>query len=212
MVRFPREWNYTIYYQNVCGGTDDIENIECLNRTEHAKRHLELYNRYNDPKDYMAHCMLSGEYKHSVRKKMASIGGSIGGKIVAENNLGICTKNKAKKSKWGKIGGQASIASDNASFKQKNGIHDPILRAKYGREWSSIGGKKSPIFKDSKRQSEFGKSGGQKNKGFVWLTNGIKSIKYTRSMQENVPVDEFLLANPSYKRGRNLNKENNFEN
>lgn len=57
-------------------------------------------------------------------------------------------------------------------------------------------------FYDSSLQSELGKRGGPKNKGFVWLTDGKISIKYTKSMQEKQSVDEFLRENPSFRAGR----------
>lgn len=57
-------------------------------------------------------------------------------------------------------------------------------------------------FYDSKLQSELGKRGGPKNKGFVWITDGKINIKYTRPMQEKQSVEEFLEENKTFEIGR----------
>lgn len=57
-------------------------------------------------------------------------------------------------------------------------------------------------FYDSTIQSELGKRGGTKNKGFVWITNGKINIKYTKKMQENICVETFLEENPNFYIGR----------
>jgi hypothetical protein len=46
-------------------------------------------------------------------------------------------------------------------------------------------------FCDKRIQSELGTRGGSKNKGFIWFTNGIKSIKYTRKMQQENSLIDF---------------------
>ena len=51
-------------------------------------------------------------------------------------------------------------------------------------------------------QRENGKKGGVKNKGFVWLTNGTTTIKYSCKLQEDKSVEQFLKENTTYKRGR----------
>lgn len=55
---------------------------------------------------------------------------------------------------------------------------------------------------DSEVQSLRGKIGGPKNKGFVWLTDGEKNIKYTRKMQMFMPLEMYLQQNSVYRKGR----------
>lgn len=62
------------------------------------------------------------------------------------------------------------------------------------------------VFLDPKRQSEFGKRGGKKNIGFVWVNDGTKSFKYTKKQQMVLSIDEFLQENPHFKLGRILHK------
>lgn len=59
-------------------------------------------------------------------------------------------------------------------------------------------------FYDSNLQSELGKRGGPKNKGFIWINDGNVSIKYTKIMQNNKSIEEFILENPQFKIGRLL--------
>jgi len=54
----------------------------------------------------------------------------------------------------------------------------------------------------SSYQSEMGKRGGPKNKGFIWYNDGNKSYKYTIRQQAELSIDEFMAQNPIYKLGR----------
>lgn len=57
-------------------------------------------------------------------------------------------------------------------------------------------------FHDPEVQRELGKRGGPKNKGFVWITDGITSIKYSPKRQKEESVEDFLSSNPSFRIGR----------
>lgn len=57
-------------------------------------------------------------------------------------------------------------------------------------------------FHDSEIQRELGKRGGPKNKGFVWLTDGVINIKYSPKQQIDKSVEVFLEENPTFHRGR----------
>lgn len=57
-------------------------------------------------------------------------------------------------------------------------------------------------FHDSEIQRELGKRGGPKNKGFIWLTDGVVNIKYSPNRQKEESVEEFLLINSSFRIGR----------
>ena len=63
--------------------------------------------------------------------------------------------------------------------------------------------KRNPFTHASKSvQSKRGSIGGPKNKGFIWITTGNKTIKYTTTMQEKMSVDDFIKHNPTYRKGR----------
>lgn len=65
-------------------------------------------------------------------------------------------------------------------------------------------------FFSKKTQSELGKRGGPKNKGFIWYNDGVNSFKYTTEMQKELSFEEFLISNPNFKQGRpdSFNKGN----
>lgn len=98
----------------------------------------------------------------------------------------------------GKIGGRIQK-------EKKLGIHAQTREERL--KYSSLGGKASPAFKSSKIQSELGKRGGPKNKGFVWLTDGKNSIKYSKKLQNEKTVEEFIKENPSFRIGRTETKK-----
>lgn len=50
-------------------------------------------------------------------------------------------------------------------------------------------------------KENLGKRGGPKNKGFVWLTDGVINIKYSPKMQKVESVQDFLVSNPSFRVG-----------
>jgi|APFre7841882793_1041355.scaffolds.fasta_scaffold00023_13 hypothetical protein len=95
-----------------------------------------------------------------------------------------------------KLGGKAGGKSQ---YENKIGIHSqtPEERLKL----ASLGGKRG-AFTQSKWQSEFGKRGGVKNKGFVWLTNDIDNIKYTKQQQQIKSIEHFIEENKNYRIGR----------
>ena len=57
-------------------------------------------------------------------------------------------------------------------------------------------------FFNSKTQSELGKRGGPKNKGFRWYNDGVKSYKYTKRNQDIISFEEFISAKPIFSKGR----------
>jgi hypothetical protein len=89
----------------------------------------------------------------------------------------------------------AAIAGQIGGRKQRDlglGIH-------VGREqrdvWSSMGGKASVEtngLNDSARQSERGKKGGPKNKGFRWCHNDTEKVKYTAAQQAVESFEDFI--------------------
>lgn len=101
---------------------------------------------------------------------------------------------------------KSSLGGKKGGTKQKElkiGIHSQTKEERM--KCASQGGKKG-AFTQSKWQSEFGKRGGPKNIGFVWLTDGEKNIKYSPKKQKEKSVNKFLTENPTYRRGRTENK------
>lgn len=191
--KIPKEYEIHHILPVFDGGEDIIENLEILLPEDHAKKHLERYEEYGDFRDLCAYYMIG--YNFSIAHRIScSEGGKIGGKITYENNLGIFRDYEERK-KWCSLGGKA--AQKTLKEKEISAFYDPKLR----KEISSKGGKKGS-FTQSKWQSEFGKRGGIKNKGFKWYTDGTKSYKYTSKMQEEKSFDQFLEENKQYKKGR----------
>jgi hypothetical protein len=52
-----------------------------------------------------------------------------------------------------------------------------------------------------RRQSDRGKKGGVKNKGFKWYNDGVNVYKYIPERIKELPFDEFLKQNSQFKRG-----------
>jgi len=185
------------------GGTDDVYNLESLDRKTHSIRHLRLYEKHGDIKDLTAHYMLSGEYPPTVRRKISSIAGKIGGAKTAKEGLGIHGGSNNERSKWGKMGGLSG--GWKIQQKNKNGIYDPKNQKKY----ASLGGHAAPQFRDSSFQSSMGKRGGAKNKGFFWITDGTVTKKYTKSMQLKCSIEKYLKENKAFRRGRTYKRKIN---
>jgi len=99
-------------------------------------------------------------------------------------------------SEGGKIGGRMQ-------YENKLGIHGMSEEAKEkGRKASIESCKRNQTgFFDPKLQSELGKRGGPKNKGFIWLTDGKIGIKYTKKMQKEKSVEDYLKEHPELNFG-----------
>lgn len=181
------------------GGTDDIENLIAVTKEEHAQLHLNRYEEFGDFRDLCAYHMIGYNFSEA-HYISSSNGGKIGGKKAYEQRIGIF-RNEDERKIWasmgGKIGGKVQAEQGLGFHKYKT---DPELH----RQWSSKGGKASGQFQNKAFQSEMGKRGGIKNKGFVWINDGIKAIKYTKKQQQIKTVKDFLIENPQYRLGRLL--------
>ncbi len=108
--------------------------------------------------------------------------------------------NKSRKiyaSIGGRLGGKIQVQKGLGIHKQTREERLEILKeARLKQKELGI------LFYDSNFQSEQGKKGGIKNKGFRWYNNTIKTFKYTSREQEILSFDEFLIINPQYKKGR----------
>jgi hypothetical protein len=116
-----------------------------------------------------------------------------------EHSIDIAELIQEKCSIGGKKGGtkQAELGLGFHTYKTNPELH---------KSWASKGGLTSGQFQKKDFQSEMGKRGGPRNKGFVWINDGEKDIKYTTTQQNDVPVDVLLKNNPQYKRGRILSE------
>lgn len=181
------------------GGTHDISNLTVLHQEDHALAHLELYEKFGDPRDLCAYHMISGRSReaHLTACAMGGRASQIAKKERGEANgfqLFDEEKRKAIAARAGQIGGT----------KQKElglGIHtDEETR----REWARLGALaviEQNGFTDPKRQSERGKRGGVKNKGFRWYHDGAAQFKYTAAQQLTELFDDFI-ARTGFKKGR----------
>lgn len=132
--------------------------------------------------------------------RISSKGGKIGGAIVKARKIGIFRSEDDRKA-WASLGGKAGA---KVQIENKIGIHghtpeQRIAVAKIGNAKAKELGKG---FFSPKTQSELGKRGGPKNKGFKWYNDGHKSFKYTKKQQEKQSFETFLNDNPIYRRGR----------
>jgi len=161
------------------------------------------------------------------KKKMEKIH-TFYGKLQALLKIGFhgCSEEKRKEfcSLGGKKAAQINKEEGTAIFssevrerqhktlreKQISAYYDPLLR----KSISSKGGKNG-MFSESycqrngiseaerkRLQSERGKLGGPKNKGFRWYNDGVKDYKYMPEQQKELSFEEFLKNNKQYKNGR----------
>jgi hypothetical protein len=177
------------------GGTNEIDNLIVLTKEEHKLAHMKRYEETGNFKDLCSYHMIGYNFSEA-HKVSSSVGGKIGGAKVKQLGIGICSTNETLRKQWASLGGKAG---GKVQYENKIGIHSQTTEERL--KLASIGGKRG-AFTQSKWQSEFGKRGGVKNKGFVWLTDGQKSIKYTKKQQEEQSVDQFLINNKEFKRGR----------
>lgn len=139
------------------------------------------------------------------------------GQYVVENKLGIhamtfeersvCSKENQRNrnpeerrrmcAMGGKIGSRVGMERKSGIF----GLTDE-QRSANGKKGNATQKEKGVAFYNSETQSELGRRGGPKNKGFVWLTDGVIDLKYTTKMQQEMPVDNFLRANDGFRLGR----------
>ncbi len=177
------------------GGTDSVDNLVALTKEEHKRAHLELYEKTGSVRDLCAYHMIGNNFTDA-HKIACSHGGKIGGNKVKTSKIGICSQDLEKRRQWASLGGKAG---GKVQHEKKIGIHKQTKEERLAL--ASIGGKRG-AFTQTAWQSEFGKRGGPKNKGFVWLTNGVDNIKYSKRQQETKSVCVFLKENPSYRMGR----------
>ena len=142
------------------------------------------------------------------RLEICSKGGTAAAIVNKKNNTGIFNEDVRRRQ------------HETLKEKQISAFYDPILK----KDISSKGGKVGYFSKNYyeknglteedriKAQSDRGKIGGVKNKGFIWYNDGFKSFKYTKTNQDELSFGEFLIKNPKFKKGRIINKNKKYEN
>lgn len=103
-----------------------------------------------------------------------------------------------------KMCSEGGIIGGRVSADRKSGVHgmssdDRISNAKHANAILKSLGKGRF---DLAVQSESGKRGGIKNKGFKWYNDGVNCFKYTSSQQTDLPFDEFIDRNEGFAPGR----------
>lgn len=182
------------------GGTNDPSNLIALTKNQHKQEHLERYNQTKDYRDLCAYHMIGYNFTEAHRIS-SSEGGKIGGKRCKELGTGICTADKSKRAEWASLGGKKG---GKIQHENKLGIHAQTKEERLA--CASMGGKRG-AFTKPEIQSALGKRGGKNNKGFVWLTDGTKNVKYSKKQQDEKSVDEFIVENPTFRIGRSEEKK-----
>lgn len=188
------------------GGTDDIDNLSALAHDEHAEAHMELYQKYGDVGDLCAYYLIKG-MKEQANLAAASAGGKAA--AAAFKKRGQLQGFQAFDSDFQKE--VASMGGKVGGAKQRDlglGIHAQTPEER--KLLSSVGGAKGCLkngWKESVVQSENGKRGGPKNKGFRWVNDGIKSYKLTAREQETESLEKHLK-----RTGRSVGRVGKFTN
>jgi hypothetical protein len=158
---------------------------------EHADAHMALYEEHGDPRDLCAKYMILG-FDEEANKIFASMGG----KAAHANRIKNGTEHHIKLLSPEEHSRMASMGGKIGGAKCKEfglGIHAQTPEEHLAI--ASMGGKANSEKNDwgsSAKQSDRGKRGGVKNKGFKWYTDGISSFKYTVAQQQEQPFEEFI--------------------
>jgi len=165
-------------------------------------KEAEYLSKIKSRKDYMNMCYSSG----IIDPNIASKGGKVGGAISYRLSKGIHTKDKSMRAKWAGMGGEVSgkVQAELGLGCHKFYKEDPEGYSKWCRERELS--KENHKFRDSAFQSEMGKRGGVKNKGFSWYNDGQSEYKYTTDMRQREPFESFIIENPDYTEGRIISK------
>lgn len=168
-------------------GTDDKSNLEIVSVKQHFDRHYQGWIDTGDIRHLWSCKLLQGildcKLTDEELRLIASVGGKIGGRVQYEKGLGIHAYTPDERKEIASLGGK------NGNFQISC-----IMRRGYNESDAKV------VL--SNEQSRRGKIGGVKNKGFVWINDGNVQIKYTLSMQQECSVDDFLIDNPTFKKGR----------
>jgi hypothetical protein len=136
-------------------------------------------------------------FTDEIRYKVCSDGGKMAAIVNKLNKKGLFNKenitNIHKKLKEKQLSAyyDPSLRFDICSKGGKNGFFSDNYRVKNNLTEDEMRG----------RQSDRGKKGGVKNKGFKWYNDGVNVYKYMPEQIKELPFDEFLKQNNQFKRG-----------
>jgi hypothetical protein len=179
------------------GGTDEWDNLVALTPEEHMAAHYARWKETGDFRDLCAYYMIGFNFSEAHRIS-SSEGGKKGGLVVRRRAVGICVDDPQRRRVWASMGGRVG---GKVQKERCIGIHG--ASSEQNRIWASMGGKVGS-FTQSEWQREFGRRGGPKNKGFVWVNDGVRAYKYTPKMQVEKSLDAYLKDNPVVKKGRKI--------
>lgn len=106
-------------------------------------------------------------------------------------------KRKKMCSDGGKIGSRVAMNNKTGIF----GLTYKQRKINSELGINSLRKSKKGLF-DNNIQSEMGKRGGPKNKGFKHYNDGVNGFKYTKREQDILPFEDFLKMNPQFNPGR----------
>lgn len=150
------------------GGTDDPSNLIELSREEHAMAHLKLYEEYGKKEDLGAYYLLIGQTDEASRIS-CSLGGTVQGKINAENGHMRKIQKLADCSAAGKKGGRATMISGRGAF------GDPIQRLESCRKGGSVQGKINSQSGHLQKIAQMTIEENKRNLGMIWVTDGTQN-------------------------------------
>lgn len=161
------------------GGTDDPSNLVELSRKDHAMAHLKLYEQYGKKEDLGAYYLLTGQTDEAA-KISSSLGGTVQGKINAENGHMRKIQKLADWSEAGKKGGKATILSGKGAF------GDPAQRLESCRKGGYAQGKINAESGHLKKIAQMSIEENKRNLGMMWVTDGIQNKMLNKS--DDIPA------------------------
>ena len=150
------------------GGTDDPSNLIELTRKEHAMSHLKLYEEFGKKEDLGAYYLLTGQTDEAA-KISSSLGGTVQGRINAENGHMSKIQKLADCSEAGKKGGKATMLSGKGAF------GDPIQRLESCRRGGIVQGKINSESGHLKKIAQMSIEENKRNSGMMWITDGTQN-------------------------------------
>jgi hypothetical protein len=144
------------------GGSDDPSNLIEITREEHAQAHLKLYEHHGKKEDMGAYYLLSGQSDEAAQI-CSSLGGTVQGKINAENGHMARIQKLGDVVAAGKKGGATTISRGKGAF------GDPNERLKSAKKGGLTQGKRNAESGHLKRISQLVNP---RNLGKYWITNG----------------------------------------
>lgn len=148
------------------GGSDDPTNLIELTREEHAQAHMKLYEQHGKKEDLGAYYLLSGQTDEAA-KICSSLGGTVQGKINAENGHMARIQKLGDVVAAGKKGGATTIARGKGSF------GNPEERLKSQSKGGKTQGNRNA---ESGHLQRIAQLPNKRSKGMMWITNGTANM------------------------------------